>query len=279
MNYETFSLGNTPLHALIVRYSLEESRYNGYIGSDHCQPWSTWDMLHVLRFLLQQTVDESINRRGNSALACVIRHVRDWDFRYELLHMLLQHGADANCMGRDGSVPLILCFTPLLNKGLLHLLTHSKKVSYLNCVRILCKYGANPNCSYYRNTLTPLHVLVFSASEYITLTNSDKQEAFDFIRQVLIVLLQHKLNPNVDFSQRNQHILLALLDLVQNARSPSDLQYVYDLSLTLIQYGANPDVKCATETTICHSQSSVFLKKTSNHVRNCKAFCDFEYSN
>ena len=30
--------------------------------------------------------------------------------------------------------------------------------------------------------------------------------------------------------------------MVQNARVPSDLNYVYDLTLTLIQYGANPSV-------------------------------------
>ncbi|CAG2176369.1 unnamed protein product, partial [Oppiella nova] len=265
---EPDSLGNTPLHALIVRYSLEESQYNSpsHNGSEQTLRWTTWDMLHIFRFILQQGVIQSINRKGNSALCCVLRHVKDWEFRFELLYMLLQYGADPNCVGRDGSVPLILCFTPLLNKGLLHLLSHSKKVSYLNCVRILCKYGANPNCSYYRNTLTPLHVLVFSASEYMSLTNCDKPAAFAFIRQVLTVLLQHKLDPNVDFSQRNQHILLALLDLVQNARMPSDLDYVHDLSQTLMKFGANPDVKCSTEPTICHSQSSVFLKRSSDHV-------------
>ena len=30
--------------------------------------------------------------------------------------------------------------------------------------------------------------------------------------------------------------------MVQNARVPTDLNYVYDLTLTLIQYGANPSV-------------------------------------
>lgn len=211
---------------------------------------------------------QSINRKGNSALCCVLRHVKDWDFRFELISTLLQHGADPNCVGRDGSLPLILCFTPLLNKGLLHLLSHSKRVSYLNCVRLLCQFGANPNCSYYRNTLTPLHVLVFSASEYMSLNSvgPDKSQHFVFIRQVLKVLLQHKLDPNVDLSQRNQHILLALLDLVQNARTPHDLEYVYDLSLTLITYGANPDVKCTTEPTICQSQSSMYIKRPSDYV-------------
>ena len=41
---EPDSLGNTPLHALIVRYSLEESKPQ----SGHNEKWSTWDMLHSM---------------------------------------------------------------------------------------------------------------------------------------------------------------------------------------------------------------------------------------
>jgi hypothetical protein len=33
------------------------------------------------------------------------------------------------------------------------------------------------------------------------------------------------------------------MDMVQNARYPPDLNYVYDLTLTLLQYGANPNMK------------------------------------
>lgn len=304
---EPDSLGNTALHALIVRYALEEFKYGSGSDSDVSLPWTTWDMLHLMRYLLQQKASPSINRKGNSALACVLRHVRDWEFRFELLTMLLQNGGDPNCVGRDGSVPLIVCLVPLLNKGLLHFLNHNKKVSYLNCVRILCKHGANPNCSW-RTNLTPLHVLVFTACEYITMRDEDevpssssdatqsfisrsnaenvppssspslvnedygslrkkKESAFDFIQQVLVILLQHDLDPNVVFSQRNQHILLALLDVVQNARSPSDLEYVYQLSLKLIQYGADPNIFISNdETTFCSSQGSVFIKRPTNYV-------------
>ena len=66
------SLGNTPLHHLIVRYALEERRY-GY-QDDH-QPWNKWDMLHIVRFLLQNGARPSINQGRNSALACVLRYV------------------------------------------------------------------------------------------------------------------------------------------------------------------------------------------------------------
>ena len=37
------------------------------------------------------------------------------------------------------------------------------------------------------------------------------------------------------------------MDMVQNARLPTDLGYVYDLTLTLIQYGADPNVNIATK--------------------------------
>lgn len=77
---EADSLGNTPLHHLIVRYALEERRY-GY-QDDH-QPWNKWDMLHIVRFLLQNGSRPSINHARNSALACVLRHVNDWEFRYD----------------------------------------------------------------------------------------------------------------------------------------------------------------------------------------------------
>ena len=64
---------------IIVRYALEERRY-GY-QDDH-QPWNKWDMLHIVRFLLQNGARPSINHARNSALACVLRHVNDWEFRF-----------------------------------------------------------------------------------------------------------------------------------------------------------------------------------------------------
>ena len=190
------------------------------------------------------------------------RHVNDWEFRYDLLDMLLQEGGDPNVEGRDGSLPLMVCLVPLVNRDHLHHFTHTMKVCYLNCVRILLKYGANPNCSS-RSNLTPLHVLnfagilkncffifkqtylfTFSATENISLTrDEDKAKGFEFVRKLLILLLNHNLDPNVRFSQRSDHILLSLLDMVANARQPKDLMYVYDLSLTLIQNGANPNVR------------------------------------
>lgn len=80
---EPDSLGNTPLHALLARYALEEAQY-GY------DKWNKWDILHLVRFLLQNGAKQSINTPGNSALACVFRHIRDWEVCYELISMLIK---------------------------------------------------------------------------------------------------------------------------------------------------------------------------------------------
>ena len=111
---EADSLGNTPLHVLIARYALEErklahsnSKSYGY-HDDHQvnlifvkyaviltkhnvlhfieltksntfishQPWNKWDMLHIVRYLLQNGARPAINHGKNSALACVLRQVR-----------------------------------------------------------------------------------------------------------------------------------------------------------------------------------------------------------
>ena len=140
--------------------------------------------------------------------------------RYDLLDMLLQEGGDPNVEGRDGSLPLMVCLVPLVNRDHLHHFTHTMKVCYLNCVRILLKFGANPNCSS-RSNLTPLHVLNFTATENISLTrDEDKAQGFEFVRNLLTLLLHHGLDPNVRFSERSNHVLLSLMDIVQNARVP-----------------------------------------------------------
>ena len=58
-------------------------------------------------------------------------------------------------------------------------------------------------CSVGRSNLTPLHVLVFTACENISLSREDeKEQGFEFVRNLLTLLLQHGLDPNVRFSNR-----------------------------------------------------------------------------
>lgn len=227
------SLGNTPLHALIVRYALEEAKY-GY------EKWNKWDVLHLVRFLLQNGARSSINQSGNSALAAVFRHIRDWEVCYEILTMLIKEDGDPNVVGRDGSVPIMVCLVHTIrNKDPLHHFSHTMKVCYLNCIKILLQHGANPNEQY--RTLTPLHILIFTVSENFTLIcDLQKRANFDFIKNILSLLLHHGL----DVNQSSDLILQSCIDMVQNVRTAADIQCLYELLLILVQYGANVNVAC-----------------------------------
>lgn len=108
----------------------------------------------------------------------------------------------------------------------------------MNCIRILLQHGANANCSY-RSNLTPLHVLIFTVSENFTLNDyATKRANFDFVKNILLLLLQHGL----DCNRTSQHILQSVTDMVQNVRTFPDILCIYELTLTLIQYGANPNI-------------------------------------
>lgn len=73
---EPDSLGNTPLHALLVRYALEEARY-GF------QKWNKWDILSLVRFLLQNGAKASINQAGKWAFwILVVMHYKNAIIKY-----------------------------------------------------------------------------------------------------------------------------------------------------------------------------------------------------
>lgn len=112
---------------------------------------------------------------------------------------------------------------------------------YLNCIRLLLLHGANPNCSY-RSNLTPLHILIFSVSENFTVsTNCDIQKRnFEFIKNILILLLQHGLDCKKAISP--QHILQSIIDMTQNVRRCTDILCIYELTLLILQYGGSCNV-------------------------------------
>lgn len=107
------------------------------------------------------------------------------------------------------------------------------------------QHGANPNCSYHHN-LTPLQVLVFTVSENFTLScDTLRRTNFDFIKNILLLLLQHGL----DCNQTYQNILQAVMDMVRNVRDCQDMLRIHELTLTLIQYGADPNIVLSSKTT------------------------------
>lgn len=45
---------------------------------------------------------------------------------------------DPNIVGRDGSVPIMVCLVPLINKDQLHHFTHSMKVYFFSVILLTC---------------------------------------------------------------------------------------------------------------------------------------------
>lgn len=90
--------------------------------------------------------------------------------------------------------------------------------------------------------MTPLHVLIFTLSENFTVSvNCDiqKRANFDFIKNILLLLLQHGLDCNLT----SQHILQSIMEMCQNVRNvDTDILCIYELTLTILQYGADPNV-------------------------------------
>lgn len=56
------------------------------------------------------------------------------------------------------------------------------------------------------------------------------------------------------------------MDMIQNVRDCKDINYIYDLTLTLIQYGANPNISVNISENIQTPNQHLFMKKSKNYV-------------
>lgn len=79
-------------------------------------------------------------------------------------------------------------------------------------------------------------------SENFTVSvNCDSQRAnFDFIKNILILLLQHGLDCKKAIQP--QHILQSIIEMTQNVRRCTDILCIYELTLLILQYGGNCNV-------------------------------------
>lgn len=114
-------------------------------------------------------------------------------------------------------------------------------------------------------------------SENLTI-NCDNQKKlnFDFIKNLLILLLTHGLDLNVRFTnvrfKCTQHILKSCMDMIYNVRDSKDIDYVHDLTLTFIQYGANPNISLNISESIYSPNyqqqqiSTAIFKITKNYI-------------
>lgn len=152
---------------------------------------------------------------------------------------------------------------------------------YIKCAKLLCESGANPN------TILPgispvISQLADLARRCVSMRAEDlamntKPKVASFIKELLALLLMYQLNPNHKTNRRSGpglqtdsfNGLTEFIRLVPFISEPSDLMLIHDWVLTLLQWGANPDLEpYPSDPIICHSQSSIFLKHNNTQAVN-----------
>ena len=139
---------------------------------------------------------------------------------------------------------------------------------FQRCITLLCVNGAKPSYSLSIHIATIITLCKFGRKclsqrdAYLKLTLSD------CLKSVLVILLQHGLHSNHcslkckrEVEGDSGNLLVELVKLTQFIRAPSDFDFIHEWVLTSLQWGANPDIEpYPSDSIICHSQSSIYLK-------------------
>ncbi|XP_013417603.1 uncharacterized protein LOC106178799 [Lingula anatina] len=198
----------------------------------------------------------------------------DFDILYEALRYFTQHAITSQDFVSVALARIIHCITctdissmPRYAEG------------FMKCLGLLCQHGANPNIIL-PDASPVMAMLGDIARKCVSVQDSGdregvvilKQTTAIFISDLLALLLAHQLNPNYTTHRRDSHEessingLSQFIKLVPYINDPEDLKLLHRWLLTLIQYGANPDIEpYPSEPIICHSQSSIYLKH--NHTQ------------
>ena len=191
------------------------------------------------------------------------------------IDVLVQNGSDVNTRCAIGHTPLILLVQALLNTEIPDLVQQSSAI--FDAVDILLHNGANCNFvsddqSTFSTMLARLaqRILVSMPSSAMTEESKDIKSQFAlFINELLVRFLKHGLNPNFTSTKKSGHLaggtgnaLIEFVRLSVYASDALDFQMLHTWLRTLLKWGADPDLEpYQSDPIICHSQSSIFLKK------------------
>ncbi|CAH1799291.1 unnamed protein product [Owenia fusiformis] len=202
----------------------------------------------------------------------------DFDILCKAVEILLTHGSDPNAMTMNGRPALTIILKGILNTDPALLPKYS--AGFLRLIDTLCRHGADCNAM----LASPSGIVALLARfgqrivgpDGLRWTGNLKQLHASFLNDLLQLFLRHNLNPNCITNMTKKHLeggsgngLIEFVRLTQSIRTPSDLDIIYDWILTLLQWGANPDIEpYPSEPIICHSQSSIFLKPKGTQAVN-----------
>lgn len=194
----------------------------------------------------------------------------DYGHLYSALKVLLHRGSDLNKSCLEGHTPLFLVMQCLLKDNIENLCEQSMGV--ISIVHLLLENGAK--------TMKFCHggstILAKIAARFLTISDNNlsifadtRQKFSSLVNSLLETFLKNGLNPNYVTDIKSQHFqggsgnsLIDFVRLTEMAAVPEDFIEIHRWLKTLFAWGADPDLEpYPSEPIICHSQSSIFLKK------------------
>jgi len=193
------------------------------------------------------------------------------------ISVLIDNGAEVNTHCAIGHTPLILLIQTLINTDIVYLVQASQDL--LEAVRLLLKNGAK--CNFIsEDQKTCCSLLADLAKKILQNSQGDRQVERDasvrqryaqLVNEILVIFLQYGLNPNYTTTKKSPHMcggsgngLIEFVRITIHARNSEDFEMAHMWLRTLLQWGANPDLEpYPSDPIICHSQSSIFLRKQS----------------
>lgn len=202
----------------------------------------------------------------------IVEYQNDYSTLGQAMDILLQHGASVNFHCSHGHTPLLLLLMCFLLDDVRNLL--SQREAAVRAVEVLVSHGANVNLmdkATGSTTATLLAKLCRRCLEEHTLRyDPGLQRDFAFFAdKLLALLLSHGVQPNHRSEQivpfltgGNGNALIEFVRLSELATSSSEFDLIATWLVTLLRWGADPDLEpYQSEPIICHSQSSIFLKR------------------
>ncbi|XP_052807320.1 uncharacterized protein LOC128236484 [Mya arenaria] len=196
------------------------------------------------------------------------------------ISVLIENGAGVNTQCSVGHTPLILLVQTLINTDVVYLVQASDDI--IEAVVLLLKNEAR--CNFISEDQKTCCSLLAELAKKILLNGSEwrhfvqpdsnlgklyQHQYAELVNKMLITFLEHGLNPNYTTTKKSPHLcggsgngLIEFVRITILARNSDDFEMVFMWLRTLLQWGADPDIEpYPSDPIICHSQSSIFLKK------------------
>lgn len=199
----------------------------------------------------------------------------------QAIEVLIQNGSEVDTQCAIGHTPLILLVQTLINTEVPDLIQQGDHI--LAACEILLQNGAKCNyisedkktfCSLLADLAKKIMKRGGVNGAFVEQNLTMKKNFAKLVNGILILFLKYGLNPNYKTTKKSPHLsggsgnaLIEFVRVTMHAQDSDDFEIVHTWLRTLFQWGADPDIESyPSDPIICHSQSSIFLKKQSTQA-------------